>query len=158
VDDQVSWRERRREASAVQAAALERRKAAETEQARAKLAEFVRKMEAKGIQPGLLRAPVVGSGASYRTSISGWYLRRNRSLGVDTDGNFYILGVQASLKARLLGVRVSPSDPPLTVGLGARDGESLPLEKLLRLRLEEIEAAQPQAGGETQEPERPGAG
>ena len=46
-------------------------------------------MKDKGIQPGLLRAPVVGSGASYRTGITGWYLRRNRSLGVDTDGNFY---------------------------------------------------------------------
>jgi hypothetical protein len=158
VDDQVSWRERRREASAVQAAALERRKAAETEQARVQLAEFVQKMKAKGIQPELLRAPVVGSGASYRTGITGWYLRRNRSLGVDTDGNFYILGAPASLKARLLGLRILPSDPPLTVGLGARDGESLPLKKLLRLRLEEIDDAQRQAGGEPQEPEQPGAG
>lgn len=157
MDDEVSWRERRREASAVQAAALERRQAAETEQARAQLAEFVRKMKAKGIEPGPLRAPVVGSGASYRTGVTGWYLRRNRSLGVDTDGNFYILGVPGSLKARLLGVRISPSDPPLTVGLGARDGESLPLEKLLRLRLEEIDDAHRQAGGETQEQERPGA-
>jgi hypothetical protein len=156
VDDQASWRERRREASAVQAAALERRKAAETEQARALLAEFVQEMKTRGTQPEPLRAPVVGSGASYRTGITGWYLRRNRSLGVDTDGNFYILGVPASLKARLVGVRISPSDPPLTVGLGARDGESLPLKKLLRLRLEEDDAHR-QAGGDNQEPERPDA-
>jgi hypothetical protein len=137
VDEQQSWRERRREASAVHHAALERRKAAETEQARAQLAEFVRRMKAQGIQPRPLRASVVESGASYRTSVTGWYLRRNRSLGVDSDGNFYILGRPASLKARLLGVRVSSSDPPLTVGLGARDGESMSLEQLLRLRLEE---------------------
>jgi hypothetical protein len=137
VDNQPSWREKRREASAVHAAALERRKAAETEQARAQLAEFVGKMKAQGIEPRPLRAQVAGSGASYRTSVTGWYLRRNRSVGADTDGNFYILGVPASLKARLLGVRISPSDPPLTVGLGARDGESIPLDQLLRLRLEE---------------------
>jgi hypothetical protein len=79
----------------------------------------------------------VGSGTSYWTGITGWYLRRNRSLGADADGNYYILGTPASLRARLLGVRISPSDPPLTVGLGARDGESMPLEQLLRLRLEE---------------------
>lgn len=137
MDNQPSWREKRREASAVHAAALERRKAAETEQARAQLAEFVEKMKAQGIEPRPLRAQVAGSGASYRTSVTGWYLRRNRSLGADTDGNFYILGAPASLKARLLGVRISPSDPPLTVGLGARDGESMPLDQLLRLRLEE---------------------
>ncbi|MDX6235971.1 MAG: hypothetical protein QOG10_786 [Kribbellaceae bacterium] len=137
MDDQPSWRDRRREASAVHAAALERRKAAETEQARAQLAEFVRKMRAQGIQPRPLRAWVVGSGVSYRTGVNGWYLRRNRSLGADADGNFYILGTPASLRARLLGVRISPSDPPLTVGVGARDGESRPLEQLLRLRLEE---------------------
>ncbi|HZO67941.1 MAG: hypothetical protein ACRDP9_00030 [Kribbellaceae bacterium] len=137
MENQPSWREKRREASAVHAAALERRKAAETEQARAQLAEFVEKMKAQGIEPRPLRAQVAGSGASYRTSVTGWYLRRNRSLGADTDGNFYILGAPASLKARLLGVRISPSDPPLTVGLGARDGESIPLDQLLRLRLEE---------------------
>jgi hypothetical protein len=136
VDDEPSWRDRRREASAVHAAALERRKAAETAQARALLAEFVRKMKAQGIEPRPLRASVAGSGASYRTNITGWYLRRNRSLGADTDGNFYILGAPAGLKARLLGVRISPSDPPLTVGLGARDGEAMPLDQLLRLRLD----------------------
>jgi hypothetical protein len=137
VADEPSWRGKRREASAVHAAALERRKAAETAQARSQVAEFVRKMKARGIEPRPLRAPVAGSGASYRTGITGWYLRRNRSLGADTDGNFYILGAPASLKARLLGVRILPSDPPLTVGRGARDGESMPLEQLLRLRLEE---------------------
>jgi hypothetical protein len=137
VGNESNWRERRREAAVVHAAALERRKAAETAQARAQLAEFVQRMKARGVEPRPLRAPVVGSGVSYRTDIAGWYLRRNRSLGADADGNYYILGVPASLKARLLGVRISPSDPPLTVGLGARDGESIPLEHLLRLRLEE---------------------
>jgi hypothetical protein len=143
VENEPSWREKRREASAVHAAALEHRKAAETAQARALLAEFVRKMEAQGIEPRPLRAPVVGSGASYRTDITGWYLRRNQSLGADTDGNYYILGTPASLKARLFGLRILPSDPPLTVGLGARDGESVPLEQLLRRRLEEATTTGP---------------
>ncbi|NEA30548.1 hypothetical protein [Streptomyces sp. SID13031] len=139
MDNEASWRDRRREASAAQGEALQRRKAAETAQARELLAGFIAKMEALGIEPRPLRAPVVGSGASYRTGITGWYLRRNESLAVDADGNFYILGTQSSLRSRLAGVHVLPSDPPLIVGLGARDGESLPLKQLLELRLGEIE-------------------
>ncbi|GAB2650663.1 hypothetical protein [Kribbella swartbergensis] len=138
MDSEPSWRDRRREASAAHAAALEQRKAAETAQARALLADFVRELKARGVEPETLRAPVVGSSASYRTGITGWYLRRNHSLGVDTDGNFYILATPASLKSRLLGVRILPSDPPLIVGMGARDGESMPLRQLLTLRLDEV--------------------
>ena len=139
MDSQPSWREERREAAAAHAAALERRQAAETAQARELLAGFVQKMKERGIEPVPLRAQVAGSSASYRTGITGWYLRRNRSLGVDTDGNFFILGVPANLKARLFGVPMLPSDPPLAVGRGARDGESMPLEQLLRLRLDEAD-------------------
>lgn len=139
MDDQASWREQRREAAAAQAAALEHRKAGETAQARALLVEFVRELKERGVEPQPLRAQVIGSGASYRTDVTGWYLRRNRSLGVDPDANFYILSTPASPKARLFGLRLTPSDPPLTVGLGARDGESMPLRQLLQLRLEEGE-------------------
>lgn len=132
----TSWREERRQAAAEHAAALERRKASETAQARELLADFIATLKERGVEPEPLRAQVVGSNASYRTSLTGWYLRRNRSLAVDADGNFYILGVQASLKARVAGVHVLPSDPPIIVGQGARDGESMPLAELLRLRLE----------------------
>jgi hypothetical protein len=139
VDGEQSWRERRREASAAHAAALEQRKAGETAQARVLLAGFVEKLKAQGVAPEPLRAPVGGTGTSYRTNVTGWYLRRNRSLGVDPDGNFYILATQASAKSRIAGVRLLPSDPPLIVGLGARDGESMPLKDLLALRLDEVD-------------------
>ncbi|NUR99032.1 MAG: hypothetical protein HOV67_27720 [Kribbellaceae bacterium] len=132
----TSWREERRQAAVEHAAALERKKAAETAQARALLTDFIATLKERGVEPEPLRAQVVGSSASYRTNLTGWYLRRNRSLAVDVDGNFYILGVPAGLKARVAGVRVEPSDPPLVVGQGARDGESMPLAELLRLRLE----------------------
>ena len=124
-------------AAAAHAAALEQRKASETAQARVLLAEFVEKLKAQGVEPEPLRAPVAGTSTSYRTNVTGWYLRRNRSLGVDPDGNFYILATQPSAKSRLAGVRLFPSDPPLIVGLGARDGESMPLKDLLALRLDE---------------------
>lgn len=132
----TSWRDERRQAAAEHAAALERRKASETAQARGLLVDFIATLKERGVEPEPLRAQVVGSNASYRTNLTGWYLRRNRSLAVDVDGNFYILGVQPSLKARVAGVHVLPSDPPIIVGQGARDGESMPLAELLRLRLE----------------------
>jgi hypothetical protein len=132
----TSWREERRQAAVEHAAALERRKASETAQARQLLTDFIATLKERGVEPEPLRAQVVGTNTSYRTSLTGWYLRRNRSLAVDVEGNFYILGVPASLKARVAGVHVVPSDPPLIVGQGARDGESLPLAELLRLRLE----------------------
>jgi hypothetical protein len=135
VENETSWRDRRREAAAEQAAALDRRRAQETAKAHDLLVDFVAQAKAAGIEPQPLRAQVVGSGASYRTNLVGWYLKRNKSLAVDADGNFYLLGVQASLKARLSGLHIEPSDPPLTVGLGARDGESMPLKELLHLRL-----------------------
>ncbi len=136
--DEASWRERRREASVEQAAALERRKAAESAQARELLVEFVRELTERGVAPEPLRAQVIGSGTSYRTGISGWYLRKNKSVAVDTDANFYILGTPASLSARLTGVRVLPSDPPLVVGQGGRDGESIKLADLLEMRRSEL--------------------
>ncbi|NDL57825.1 hypothetical protein [Phytoactinopolyspora mesophila] len=132
----ASWRDQRREALASQAAALERRQAAETAQARALISDFVQQMNGLGIPPHPLRARVPDTKASYRTNVTGWYLRRNRSLAVSAAGAFYILDVPASVTARILGVRLEPTDPPLVVGRGARDGESVPLEKLLRLRLE----------------------
>ncbi|TDD57887.1 hypothetical protein E1263_21590 [Kribbella antibiotica] len=138
MEDQASWRERRREASIEQAAALERRKAAESAEAQVLLTNFVRELTERGVEPEALRAPVVGSGTSYRTTIRGWYLRKNRSVGVDTEANFYILGTTASLAARLTGVQVLASDPPLVVGQGGRDGESIKLVDLLDMRRAEI--------------------
>jgi hypothetical protein len=132
----TSWRDERRQAAAEHAAALQRKKDSESAQARALLADFIATLKQRGVAPEPLRAQVVGSSASYRTDLTGWYLRRNRSLAVDVDGNFYILGVPASLKSRVAGVHVVPSDPPLVVGQGARDGESIPLAELLRLRLD----------------------
>ena len=134
--DQANWRAERREAAAAHAAALERRKAGESAQAREQLVAFVQEMKNRGVEPEELRAQVVGSTTSYRTGVTGWYLRKNRSLGVDLEAKFYILGVPASLKSRLAGVRITPSAPPLVVGQGARDGESMPLAQLLSLRLD----------------------
>lgn len=140
VDSTSAWRAQRRDALATQAAALERRREAETAQARRLVQEFVRQMQARGVRPQPLRARVPHSGATYRTNIVGWYIRRDGSLGVDTDGRYYILDTSPSVASRVLGARLEPSDPPLVVGVGARDGESQPMEQLLRSRLDEVKA------------------
>lgn len=69
--------------------------------------------------------------ARYRTPLRGWYLRRNESVAVGTDGEFYVLTVPPSLRARFTGVSPEPSDPPLVLGKGARDGESIDLADAL---------------------------
>ncbi|PSL01333.1 hypothetical protein CLV30_11463 [Haloactinopolyspora alba] len=128
------WREHRKEAFEAHAAALERRKAAETQRARAQIADFVTRMREEGVAAHPLRARTGDGRATYRTGLTGWYVRRNRSLAIGADGEFYILDVPASVRARLFGAVITPSDPPLIVGAGARDGESMPLDELLARR------------------------
>ena len=133
---QQSWQEQRRTAAADLASAAELRRIADAEKAGAMLREFAVQARARGIAQTELRARSDGGRGSYRTGLQGWYLRRNRSLGVDSDGAFYILSVPGGLAGLLRGVRVPPADPPLVIGAGGRDGESIPLPDLLRLRLE----------------------
>ena len=56
-------------------------------------------------------------------------------MAVDVEGRYYLLASPRSLRARILGVTVPPSDPPLQVGAGGRDGESIALDALLAMRL-----------------------
>jgi len=120
----------------VHAAAEQRRRAAEVDEAKALLADFVREAVERGLPPVPLTArPYTGVGR-YRTGLRGWYLRRDFSLAVGTDGQFYIMTVPASLRSRLAGATPTPEQPRLVVGQGARDGESMPLASLLRQRLE----------------------
>lgn len=71
----------------------------------------------------------------YRTGIVGWYLRSDRSIGVGTDGGYYVLTVPPVRFGRWRTVRLTPTPPPLQAGEGARDGESIELAALLQMRL-----------------------
>ena len=130
------WARRRRDAAQEQVARLDRVRAAETEQARALLAQFVREAQDRGLRTVPLKARAMNGRALYRTGLTGWYLRRNGSLAVDEDGSFYVMSAPTSVAARLRGTTLRPSDPPLVVGAGGRDGESVPLADLLAMRLE----------------------
>ena len=114
----------------------EQRRARESAKAQVLLDEFVRTATERGLATTELTARTWKGTSRYRTGVRGWYLRLDRSVGVDPDGRYYSLLVPPRSLARFRGVEVAPSDPPLQVGEGARDGESVTLAELLRLRLE----------------------
>ncbi len=126
----------RAERARIHAEALERRRAAESRAASALIADFVRKALDAGISPTPLHARGYNGRGRYRTNVEGWYLRQDRSIAVGTDGGFYILRAPGGLAARTRGVTLAPSDPPLQLGRGARDGESVALDVALARRLE----------------------
>ena len=118
------------------AQAMERQRQAESRQAAQMVRQFADDARAAGIEPeGFTARPYQGGGARYRTDVEGWYLKRDQSVGVGTDGLFYVLTVAPSLRARLTRAHVEPADPPLELGKGGRDGESMPMAEALRKRL-----------------------
>jgi hypothetical protein len=129
------WAARRGDAAAEQVARLDRVRAGETEQARALLAGFVRDASERGLPTVRLKARATNGRAVYRTGLTGWYLKRNGAVAVDEAGRYYLMSAPTSLAAKVTGASLRPSDPPLVVGRGGRDGESIPLAELLALRL-----------------------
>lgn len=106
----------------------------ENKAAQALIDDFVTAAGERGVAPEPLRATLL-SGQSVKTDKQGWYLRRNRSVAVGTDGNYYVLTVPGGLTERLRGVRLKPTPPPLVIGKGGRDGETGDLAEFLKRRL-----------------------
>jgi hypothetical protein len=131
----AAWRERQRLVASARGAAEERRRATEAARGRELIAEFVREAVRLSVPPERLTAAPYGGGARYRTRLRGWYLRRDRSVAVGVDGEFYVLTVPGGLRARVSGAAPVPEAPRLIIGEGARDGESMPLADLLNRRL-----------------------
>lgn len=129
------WRDQRAEAAEQHARSLRRRQAAESAQARELIAQFVQDAAARGVAPVPLHATSYDGRARYRTATRGWYLRRNRTVAVGTDGEFYLLSVPHSVRALFRGATLVPSEPPLILGKGARDGESIDLVDALTIAL-----------------------
>lgn len=127
------WRDQRREAIDAHARAADRARRQEAAQAQVLLDDFVAKAPTAGLAP----VPLLVRDR-YRTGLIGWYLRRDRTVAVDTDGRFYLLSATiVPWHARLSGVRPEPSEPALLLGKGGRDGEPVDLAELIRQRLAE---------------------
>lgn len=135
--DQQDWTRHRREVFAAKEQALHAARAAEHEKATGIIREAIARFREADIAPIPLRAkPYTGAG-TIRTPLQGWYLKRDRSLAVDEEGRYYVMRVDGGLRARLQGAVPEPSQAPMVVGRGARDGDTFTLEELLQMRLED---------------------
>jgi hypothetical protein len=129
------WRAQRNRAIQTHAAHAARQLAAETAAARALVGRFAAAAQERGVRAVPLVARGYSGHGRYRTGLHGWYLRHDGAIAVGTDGKFYALSVPGSVRGRLTGVTVPPTEPRLVVGEGARDGERISLADLLELRL-----------------------
>lgn len=114
---------------------MARTRDAETRQAAALVKDFAAKAKEAGIEPVRFSARSYDGGTRYKTHITGWYLKRDRSVGVSVDGDFYVLTTPRRLASRFKGAHVEPAEPPLELGKGGRDGESMPMSVALDKRL-----------------------
>ncbi|NUU16480.1 hypothetical protein HP550_04370 [Cellulomonas humilata] len=130
-DAAATWREERRAAAAAHGELLADRQRAESARAQEQIDAFLRRALASGPAPVALSARSYDGRARYRTPLTGWYLRRDETVAVDTDGKFYVLTTPSSLTARFRGVTPEPSAPPLVIGAGGKDGESLDMSEAL---------------------------
>ncbi len=107
------------------------------EAARAKVLidEFLAAAKERGLQPRPLKARTL-DGHTVKTDKTGWYLRTNHSVALDTEGNYYSLVVPGGWKERLRGVKLQPTLAPLVIGRGGRDGETGDLREFLAWTLD----------------------
>jgi hypothetical protein len=125
------WAQRRTEAAKVKADRLRAKQDAEHARAEALLEAFVDVARRVGLEPEPLRVRGYGGRGEARTPLRGWYLRVDRSAAVSTDAEFYVLTAPLSVVDRVRGVRPRPQRPPLVLGAGGKDGESIELGQAL---------------------------
>jgi hypothetical protein len=118
-----------------QARAKRHRSERESAEAQLLVDRFVAAARQAGLATEELTARPWSGRGRYRTGIEGWYLRRDHSVGVGVDGRYYVLVTAPVRLGRWRTVSLEPTPPPLEVGRGARDGESIDLKHLLELRL-----------------------
>ncbi len=122
------WAAQRTEAARLQAERLQERLDALHTKAEGILAEFMPVVTEHGPAPVPLKVLGYGGRGEARTPLKGWYLRGNRTAALGTDGRFYVLIAPLSVVDRVKGVRPTPERPPMVLGEGGKDGESIELE------------------------------
>ena len=120
------WAASRRRAAAQRARMLQARQDAEHARAARIVDLFLGVARDEGLEPVPLRVRGY-CGGSARTPLRGWYLRADETVGIDTEGRFYVLSTPLSLPQRLRGVRPQDQPVPMTIGEGGRDGDIVPL-------------------------------
>jgi hypothetical protein len=134
-EDAARHRAEQAERAAYHAAANRRRSEEESAKAQLLIDRFVERAKEAGLPTEELTARPWSGRGRYRTGVTGWFLRRNGSVGIGTDGAFYVLNVAPNRLGRWRTVRIDPTPPPLIVGKGGGDGETFALDELLDMRL-----------------------
>lgn len=134
-EDAAQWRAEQAERAQYHVEARRRRSEEDSAKAQVLIDRFIAQATQAGLPTEELTARPYSGNGRYRTGLVGWYLRRDRSIGVGQDGSFYILNVAPVPLGRWRTVQVDPTPPPLEAGKGARDGEAVDLDVLLEERL-----------------------
>ncbi len=135
-DDPGDRRDERAAQADYHVAAQQRRDREESVKAQVLLDAFVEQATQAGVPTEELTARPWSGGGRFKTGVVGWYLKRDQSVGVGADGRFYVLVVAPQRFGRWRTVTVEPTPPPLQVGKGGRDGDSVALDTLLEKRIE----------------------
>src|SRR3954471_4667164 len=98
--------------------AQRRRSEQESAKAQVLLDRFVAQAIEAGLPTEELTARPWSGRGRYRTGVVGWYLLQNHSVGVGTDGSYYLLLVAPVRFGRWRTVEIRPTPPPLQVGKG----------------------------------------
>lgn len=130
-----SWADKRRRNAAARAELLRAQAEAEEQKARAFLLQFVAAARATGLEPEPLVVTRPGTPRKARTPLRGWYLKADRSAAVDENGDFYLLTAPLTRLESWRGISPRPAAPPLVLGKGGRDGESIDLSEALTKRI-----------------------
>jgi len=116
----------RRHSVRVRAELLAATQQRESRQAQAMIDAFVAQAVAAGLPCVPLQAHKL-SGRRRRTDLCGWYLRNDHSAAVGDDGRYYRLTTPDG--------RPQADPPPLVLGRGGKDGESIDLADALKRAL-----------------------
>lgn len=130
MSEELTWAEQRRRNAQMQASRLAERKAQEHRAARALIQTFVG--AAKSAQLPTTELFVTDpKGRRGKTGLEGWYLKADKSAAISPDGDFFLLEHEISFLDRFRVLTVEASEPPLILGAGGRDGESIDLSEAL---------------------------
>lgn len=121
------WSQQRRANAEARARQLQNKQYAESVAAAEHIRAFVRAARATGLEPQPLRARNGDGTRTAKTPLTGWYIKADHSMAIDTDGNFYLLTAPLTLMDRMKGISPAATAPPLILGKGGRDGEQIDL-------------------------------
>ena len=104
-------RDERAERADYHVEAQRRRSEQESAKAQVMVDRFVAQATQAGLATEELTARPWSGPGRYRTGVVGWYLRRDRSIGVGLDGSYYVLVVATHLPAGPPVPEAYPRDP-----------------------------------------------